>query len=55
MPWEVIIKNAYPEYELYCKDVLRTNHCTPSLEEVIRWYRFIEWWHTQQLEGAPGD
>ena len=59
MPWEVIIKNAYPEYELYCKNVLHTNHCTPSLEEIIRWYRFVEYWHEQQpvfgQDGAPDD
>ena len=48
MPWEVIIKNAYPEYELYCKNVLHTNLCTPSIEEIISWYRFIEW---QQKNG----
>ena len=46
--WEVIIKNAYPEYKLYCKNVLHANLCAPSVDELIRWYRFIEWWHTQQ-------
>lgn len=46
--WRKIIEDAYPLYENYVHDVIKARVVEPKLEQLIRWYEFIEWYNETQ-------
>ena len=40
---QTLTEFTYPQYEKYVHEVLKARLVEPNLQEVIRWYKFLDW------------